>query len=86
MTDSPGSDRQLRHRSQSTCQMRISAFVRDSPGSPSITHDSLRLHCPHSMFSFHGRDLADCGINQSDFFTPIISRDTFSTYRLISVL
>ncbi|GFR31622.1 hypothetical protein TNCT_99461 [Trichonephila clavata] len=67
MTDSPGSNRQLRHRSQSTCQMRVSTFVRDSPGSPSITHDSHRLHCLHPMFSVHGRHLADCEINQSDF-------------------
>ncbi|GFQ82423.1 hypothetical protein TNCT_670021 [Trichonephila clavata] len=73
MTNSPGSNRQLRHRSQSTCQMRVSAFVRDSPESPSITHDSLRLHCLHPMFSVHGLHLADCEINQMSIASVAIT-------------
>ncbi|GFR05607.1 hypothetical protein TNCT_144801 [Trichonephila clavata] len=77
MTDRPGSNRQLRNRSQSTCQMRVSAFVRDSPGSPSITHDSLRLHCLHPMFSVHRPHLADCEINQSDFLFSLNQETLF---------
>ncbi|GFQ91105.1 hypothetical protein TNCT_434101 [Trichonephila clavata] len=74
MTDSPGSNRQLRHRSQSTCQMRVSTFVRDSPGSPSITHDSLRLHCLHPMLVFTGAISQTAKPTKVTFYSNYIKR------------
>ncbi|GFR27280.1 hypothetical protein TNCT_613361 [Trichonephila clavata] len=84
MTDSLVSNRQLRHPSQSTCQMRVSAFVRDSPGSPSTTHDSLRLHCLHPMFSVHGPHLADCEINQRNLLCQSYCESSKVLLRIVS--